>query len=157
MAASTRQLELTLLPDRFAVSRLAADAPIPGWATQGAFFSVTRTCDELSVVCELSRVPVGVQSQSGWRAFRARRTAGRSRDQFIRSFHLRYRLPARRFRSSVGRRRCSRARRTRRKQERNRMIGKPLRNSNHRRRPAAFFALAVLPAIFVAILQARAD
>ena len=70
MAASTRQLELTLLPDRFAVSRLAADAPIPGWATQGAFFSVTRTCDELSVVCELSRVPVGVQSQSGWRVFK---------------------------------------------------------------------------------------
>jgi hypothetical protein len=70
MAASTRQLELTLLPDRFAVSRLAADAPIPGWATQGAFFSVTRTRDELSVVCELSRVPAGVQSQPGWRVFK---------------------------------------------------------------------------------------
>src|SRR6266704_107063 len=70
MAASTRQLELTLLPDRFAISRLAADAPIPGWATQGAFFSVTRTGDELSVVCELSRVPVGVQSQPGWRVFK---------------------------------------------------------------------------------------
>src|SRR5713226_3824779 len=67
MAASTRQLELTLLPDRFAVSRLAADAPIPGWATQGAFFSITRTRDELSIVCELSRVPVGVQSQPIWR------------------------------------------------------------------------------------------
>jgi hypothetical protein len=70
MAASTRQLELTLLPDRFAVSRLAADAPSPGWATQGAFFSVTRTRDELSVVCELSRVPAGVQSQPGWRVFK---------------------------------------------------------------------------------------
>src|SRR6266436_8840653 len=70
MAASTRQLELTLLPDRFAISRLAADAPIPGWATQGAFFSVTRTRDELSVVCDLSRVPVGVQSQPGWRVFK---------------------------------------------------------------------------------------
>src|SRR5712691_1399414 len=70
MAALTRQLELTLLPDRFAISRLAADAPIPGWATQGAFFSVTRTGDELSVVCELSGVPVGVQSQPGWRVFK---------------------------------------------------------------------------------------
>ncbi len=70
MAASTRQLELTLLPDRFAISRLAADAPIPGWATQGAFFSVTRTRDELSVVCELARVPVGVQCQSGWRVLK---------------------------------------------------------------------------------------
>ncbi len=70
MAASTRQLELTLLPDDFAISRLAADAPIPGWATQGAFFSVTRTRDELSVVCELSRVPAGVQSRSGWRVLK---------------------------------------------------------------------------------------
>lgn len=70
MATSTRRLELTLLPERFAISRLAADSPIPGWATQGPFFSVTRTGDELSVVCELSRVPAGVQSQPGWRVFK---------------------------------------------------------------------------------------
>lgn len=70
MAAATRHLELTLLPERFAISRLAADAPIPQWATQGPFFSVTRTGDELSVVSELSRVPVGVQSQPGWRVLR---------------------------------------------------------------------------------------
>jgi hypothetical protein len=70
MISSARLLELTLLPERFAISRLAADAPIPAWATQGPFFSVTRTGDELSVVCELSRVPVGVQSQSGWRVFK---------------------------------------------------------------------------------------
>ena len=67
MPAATRRFELTLLPERFAISRLAADAPIPGWATQGPFFSVTRTGDELSVVTEISQVPAGVQSQSGWR------------------------------------------------------------------------------------------
>jgi len=66
MTAATRHLELSLLPERYAISRLAADAPIPAWATQGPFFSVTRTGDELSVVTELSLVPVGVQSQSGW-------------------------------------------------------------------------------------------
>jgi uncharacterized protein len=70
MTASTRLLELTLLPERFAISRLAADAPIPAWATEGSFVSVTRTGDELSVVCELAHVPVGVQSQSGWRVFK---------------------------------------------------------------------------------------
>ncbi len=72
MAAETRQLELSLLPERFAISRLAADSPIPDWATKGPFFSVTRTGDELSVVTELSRVPVGVHSQVGWRALRVR-------------------------------------------------------------------------------------
>ena len=70
MTAGTRHLELSLLPERFAISRLAADSPIPDWATQGPFFSVTRTGDELSVVTELSRVPVGVQSQSGWRVLK---------------------------------------------------------------------------------------
>jgi uncharacterized protein len=70
MTSSTRLLELTLLPERFAISRLAADAPVPTWATEGSFFSITRTGDELSVVCELARVPVGVQSQPGWRIFK---------------------------------------------------------------------------------------
>ncbi|HET8923640.1 MAG TPA: ACT domain-containing protein [Candidatus Acidoferrum sp.] len=70
MAASTRRLELTLLPERFAIYRLAADAPIPKWATQGPFFSVTRTCDELSVVCELSLVPISVHAQPSWRVLK---------------------------------------------------------------------------------------
>ena len=70
MAASPRRLELTLLAERFAISQLAADAPIPAWAMQGPFFSVTRTADELSVVTELSRVPLGVQSQPGWCALK---------------------------------------------------------------------------------------
>jgi hypothetical protein len=69
-ATTTRRLELTLLPERFAISRLAADAAIPEWATQGPFFSVTRTGDELSIVSELSRVPVGVPSQAGWRVLK---------------------------------------------------------------------------------------
>jgi len=70
MAAETRQLVLTLLLERFAISRLAADSPIPDWATRGPFFSVTRTGDELSVVTELSCVPVGVESQPGWRVLK---------------------------------------------------------------------------------------
>lgn len=67
MAAATRRVELTLVPQRFAISRLAADAPIPSRAAQGPFFSVTHKGDKLSVVCELSRVPVGLHSQPGWR------------------------------------------------------------------------------------------
>ena len=70
MAISTRHLELSLLPERFAISRLSAGSPIPAWATQGPFFSVTRTGDELSVVTELSLVPVGIQSQPGWRVLK---------------------------------------------------------------------------------------
>ena len=66
MTTAPRRFELTLLPERFAISQLAADAPIPDWAARGSFFSVTRTRDELSVVCEQTRVPTDVHSQPGW-------------------------------------------------------------------------------------------
>jgi hypothetical protein len=70
MPAATRRLELSLLPQRFAISRLAADASIPEWATQGPFFSITRTGDELSVVSEVALIPPGAHSQPGWRVFK---------------------------------------------------------------------------------------
>ncbi len=62
-------LTLALLPGTFAVCRLPPDADIPGWAT-GEFVSVTRTGDELSVVCRQEAVPAGVRCESGWRCLR---------------------------------------------------------------------------------------
>jgi uncharacterized protein len=61
-------LKLQLLPQEFAVCRLAHDAALPQWATRG-FFSVTRTPDELSIVCESKYVPSSVKSERGWRCF----------------------------------------------------------------------------------------
>jgi uncharacterized protein len=61
-----------MLPDSFAIVRLAADAPLPRWATQGRFFSVTRTSDEVSVVCLADQVPSGVTAEKGWRALRVK-------------------------------------------------------------------------------------
>ena len=63
-------LDLILLPGTFAVCKLRADAPIPGWATAGASFSITRTADELSIVCEESLVPDGAMCERQWRCFR---------------------------------------------------------------------------------------
>jgi hypothetical protein len=57
------------LPElRLAVCRLAPDAEIPLWA-RGAFVSITRTRDELSIVCDDEEVPEGIQAERGWRAF----------------------------------------------------------------------------------------
>jgi hypothetical protein len=66
----THQLALTLLPDTFAVCRLDHDALVPAWASSGTFFSITRTADELSVVCSQSLVPDGVRCERGWRCLR---------------------------------------------------------------------------------------
>jgi hypothetical protein len=60
-------LALALWPGRYAVCRLDATDPLPQWAVQGAFFSVTRTPGELSVVCEMRAVPQGVQAEPDWR------------------------------------------------------------------------------------------
>jgi uncharacterized protein len=50
--------EFSVVPGTFAVCRLPADAVVPPWASApGGFTSVTRTADELSIVCEEARVP----------------------------------------------------------------------------------------------------
>ena len=66
----THQLALTLLPDTLVVCRLDPDAPVPAWATTGVFFSITRTADELSVVCPQSLVPDGFRCERSWRCLR---------------------------------------------------------------------------------------
>ena len=60
---------MTILPGRLAVCRLAAEAPQPSWV-RGAFTCVTRTSDELSIVCDEDAVPADVQAERGWRAMR---------------------------------------------------------------------------------------
>jgi uncharacterized protein len=63
-------LRLSVLEERLAVCRLEPESPVPAWATAAPFFSVTRTPDELSVVCPEERVPPEVASERGWRALR---------------------------------------------------------------------------------------
>jgi hypothetical protein len=64
------QLTLHLLPQKFSVCWLPADASIPQWAQRGTVFSITRTADELSIVCENKYVPGGVKSEKRFRCFK---------------------------------------------------------------------------------------
>lgn len=65
----THLLKYRVLLRRLAVCRLPADASVPAWATADAFFSVTRTSGELSIICGEELVPDGVQAEKGWAAF----------------------------------------------------------------------------------------
>jgi uncharacterized protein len=49
-----------------AIVRLPADSPLPTWATNSTFISITRTADELSIVCPATRVAPGVPSEKPW-------------------------------------------------------------------------------------------
>ena len=63
-------LKLVILAERLAVCRLDAKAPIPEWASGESFLSISRTRDELSVICEDHFVPAGVQASRGWRGLK---------------------------------------------------------------------------------------
>jgi hypothetical protein len=64
------KLSLTILDCVLAVCRLEKDDSVPQRAAAGSFYSITKTPDELSLVCEENFVPDGVKAEKGWRAFK---------------------------------------------------------------------------------------
>ena len=64
------RLRLLGIQGTFAVCKLPAGSPIPSWATTGDLYSVSRTADELSVVCRERIVPEGVVCERDWRCLR---------------------------------------------------------------------------------------
>jgi len=70
-AAHKLILNLSLTADRLAVCRLGPENEIPQWILRGGgFVSITRTADELSLLCAESAVPQGIPCESGWRIFK---------------------------------------------------------------------------------------
>ena len=64
------KLRLVVLPDLYAVCKLDKNTAVPSWAWSGEFCSVTRTADELSVVCQEHLVPKGIRCERSWRCCR---------------------------------------------------------------------------------------
>src|SRR5262249_5519366 len=79
---STAKLTLSILPETLAICRLDPASSIPDWATRGAFSSITRTADELSIICPQMDVPhnipelredsdkTGPVVEKNWRCFK---------------------------------------------------------------------------------------
>jgi hypothetical protein len=63
---------LDLLPGSYAICRLDPTAAVPSWATRPGFSSITRTADELSIVCATDGVPDAVHAQRGYRGLAVR-------------------------------------------------------------------------------------
>ncbi|MBC8103094.1 MAG: ACT domain-containing protein [Cytophagales bacterium] len=63
-------MKLSVLPGRFAVCRLAPEAPLPMPPTDATFWSLTQTRDELSLVCAEAEIPLGcLVVEHDWCAF----------------------------------------------------------------------------------------
>jgi hypothetical protein len=61
---------LSFLKDRYAVCRLPPDAEVPDWVADGELLSITRTANELSILCASDGVPEEVVAEHGWVAAR---------------------------------------------------------------------------------------
>mgnify|MGYP001768356904 FL=1 len=56
-----------VLEGTWAVARLSPTVPVPPWAlAPSAFVSITRSHDELSIVCPEHYAPKGTDLQGGW-------------------------------------------------------------------------------------------
>ena len=65
------KLTLSILREQLAVCRLEANAKIPAWALNSdSLSSITRTRDELSIVCLEANIPEGIKVEKNWRAFK---------------------------------------------------------------------------------------
>ena len=50
-------LNLRIIDGSYSICKLDASSEIHGWALKGGFYSITKTEDELSIVCESKNVP----------------------------------------------------------------------------------------------------
>jgi hypothetical protein len=60
-------LTMKLLKKKYGVCRLGKTQLIPEWAQNSDFFSITRTSDELSIVCIEENIPDNVKCEKDWR------------------------------------------------------------------------------------------
>jgi uncharacterized protein len=61
-----RMLKFRQLAGLYAIIRLAPNTPVPAWATRGEFTSITRTPDEVSIVCPAENIPNDVTPGPRW-------------------------------------------------------------------------------------------
>lgn len=53
-------------PESFVIIRLSPEDEVPSWATRGRFTSITRTPEELSVICPEHSIPTTQSAERGW-------------------------------------------------------------------------------------------
>lgn len=64
------RVKLKALDGSYCVARLGASDAIPAWADGDGFASISRTDEELSIVCREARVPKDVRKDGDWSCFK---------------------------------------------------------------------------------------
>ena len=63
-------MKFRVVGEKLAVCQLPTGNQLPDWAFGPGFFCVTQTAEELSIVCDDSRVPEGVRVERDWVALK---------------------------------------------------------------------------------------
>lgn len=64
------KVRLLRLDGTYAVSRMDPTSALPAWADGAGFVSISRSDDELSIVCRVERIPSGVKQDTGWTCYK---------------------------------------------------------------------------------------
>jgi len=66
-----KKLTLSILPEKLGICHFDKNSPIPSWAIkENRFSAISKTRDELSIVCPQDKIPGGVLVERDWRAFK---------------------------------------------------------------------------------------
>lgn len=60
-------LTMRLLKEKYGVCRLNKSDSIPNWVKNSDFYSITKTLDELSIVCSQQSIPKDIKCEKDWR------------------------------------------------------------------------------------------
>jgi uncharacterized protein len=60
-------LKLIVLPGHYSLCRLKPSDTVPDWVATSSFYSISKSPEELSIVCETAFVPDSVKKSDGWR------------------------------------------------------------------------------------------
>jgi hypothetical protein len=71
---NSQRLTLVVHRGLYCICRLGPGEPLPAWTARSEFCSVTRTPEELSVVCDQDVVPPQIEANRGWRLLRVQGT-----------------------------------------------------------------------------------
>lgn len=64
------KLIMRVLKGDFAVCRLDNTEMIPDWSKNSEFFSITKTSEELSIVCSQDNIPKDIKCEKHWRVIK---------------------------------------------------------------------------------------
>ena len=70
------KLSLLVIGPVFAIATLKKDEAIPDWVMSSDFYSITKTYDELSIVCPQDNIPLDVKINKGWRCLKVQGPLG---------------------------------------------------------------------------------